>query len=163
MSESAEAVIFPKKRGPKSRHGGMFTKNDPRICRNKNAREPIIAKAQRLASESLDESLTLLVNMMRDDTRSDRTRFDCAVYLISRAAGSPVSVSVLADIGSRQGLKDFDPLNSVGAMNGHLSHTSLGQAASLPSLSDQELESICLDHRADQIIENAEFEEVSEG
>jgi hypothetical protein len=115
----------------------MFQKGDPRICRDRTSREPIIAQAQKLAAENMPEALKFLVEVMRDETRSTKARTDAAIYLINRAAGSPVSVNVLADIGQRQGLDGFNPVAGVGDMNAALTQL---EAAAPASLSDAELE-----------------------
>ena len=96
---SIEGVVLHRKRGVKKgqRHSGMFTKGkgamrDPRI----NVEKPlaVVQQAQRLGAENLDAAFALLVTVMNDPTQPVKTRVDCSVHILNRAAGTPVSMSI---------------------------------------------------------------------
>jgi len=115
-----DGIVLKKKRGvvKGSRHSGMFQKGtganrDARICTQPHKAGAVIAKAQEIASEHLEDALHFLVAVMNDPSQPVKARIDCSIHLLSRSVGTPVSMSVHKDLTEEGGESKQEALKSL--------------------------------------------------
>jgi hypothetical protein len=94
------AESTPKKRGPKSRHSGMWVKGDVRLTSKAN-RYPALKKAQEMAETHVEACVDLFAEILNDAKAPRKERMEAGRELLNRAVGTPVSMSVHKDLTER--------------------------------------------------------------